>query len=59
MAAALDPSGTLPVALCGGLGEPLRRYLPGALLARVTAPQGDSANGALRLIEQHLKKAHQ
>jgi glucosamine kinase len=59
MAAALDPSGMLPVALCGGLGEPLRRYLPGALLARVTAPQGDSANGALRLIEQHLKKAHQ
>jgi glucosamine kinase len=59
MAAALDPSGTLPVALCGGLGEPLRRYLPPQLLARAIAPQGDSANGALRLIEQHLKKKAQ
>lgn len=59
MAAALDPSGQLPVALCGGLGEPLRPYLPQALLARVVAAQGDSAKGALRMIEQHLKKAHQ
>jgi glucosamine kinase len=59
MAAALDPSGTLPVALCGGLGEPLRAYLPRELLARVVPPAGDSAKGALRLIEQHLKKAHQ
>jgi glucosamine kinase len=59
MADALDPSGALPVALCGGLGEPLRRFLPQALLARVVAPRGDSANGALRLIEQNLKKANQ
>jgi glucosamine kinase len=59
MAAALDPSGTLPVALCGGLGEPLRPHLPQDLLARVVAPRGDSAKGALRLIEQNLKKAHQ
>jgi len=56
MANALDPSGTLPVALCGGLGEVLRAYLPPHLLARVVAPQGDSASGALRMIEQHLKK---
>jgi glucosamine kinase len=59
MAAALDPSGTLPVALCGGLGEPLRGHLPQELLARVSAARGDSAKGALRLIEQHLKKAFQ
>jgi glucosamine kinase len=59
MAAALDLSGALPVALCGGLGEPLRPYLPKALLARVVAPQGDSAKGALHLIEQTLKKAQQ
>jgi glucosamine kinase len=58
MAAALDPSGALPVALCGGLGEPLRRHLPHDLLARVVAPRGDSANGALRLIQKNLKKAH-
>jgi glucosamine kinase len=59
MAAALDLSGALPVALCGGLGEPLRPYLPKALLACVVAPQGDSAKGALHLIEQTLKKAQQ
>jgi glucosamine kinase len=57
--AALDPSGALPIALCGGLGEPLRPWLPHELLARVAAPLGDSAKGALRLIEQHLKKAYQ
>lgn len=59
MAHALDPSGTLPLALCGGLGEELRPYLPAQLLARTVSPQGDSASGALRMIEQHLKKASQ
>lgn len=52
----LDPSGTLPIALCGGLGEPLRAYLPPALLQRVVPPKGDSAAGGLRLIQQHLKE---
>lgn len=56
MADALDPSGTLPIALCGGLGAPLRPYLPAALLARSVTPQGDSAAGALRLIQQRLKE---
>lgn len=55
MAEALDPSGTLPLALCGGLGAPLRAYLPSALLARSMAPQGDAASGALRMITMHLK----
>lgn len=55
MASALDTSGKLPVALCGGLAAPLRPYLPAALLARVVAPQGDSAAGALRLIQQRFK----
>jgi glucosamine kinase len=59
MADALDPSGTLPLALCGGLGQPLRDYLPAALLARCVAPQGDSAAGALRMIQLHLKEAQQ
>jgi glucosamine kinase len=59
IANALDPSCELPLALCGGLGELLRAWLPPALLARVVAPQGDSASGALRMIEQHLKKAKQ
>lgn len=56
IADALDPSGTLPIALCGGLGEPLRPYLPGALVQRIVAPKGDSAAGGLRLIQQHLKE---
>ena len=55
MADALDASGTLPIALCGGLAAPLRPYLPHALLPRLVAPQGDSAAGALRLIRQRLK----
>lgn len=59
IAKALDPSEQLPLALCGGLGEVLRAYLPAELLARVIAAKGDSANGALRLIEQHLKKKAQ
>ena len=49
MAAALDPSGALPVALCGGLGQPLRDWLPDALRTRLRAPLADSAHGALRL----------
>ena len=56
MANALDPGGALPIALCGGLGAPLRPYLPAAVLARSVAPQGDSAAGALRLIQQRLKE---
>jgi glucosamine kinase len=56
MANALDPSGALPIALCGGLGAPLRPYLPAAVLARSVTPQGDSAAGALRLIQQRLKE---
>jgi glucosamine kinase len=58
-AAALDPAGELPLALCGGLGEYLRPYLPPDLLARCAAPHGDSANGALRMIELHLKEQDQ
>jgi len=58
IARALDPSGTLPLALCGGLGEALRAYLPAPTLARCTPPQGDSAAGALRMIELHLKDAN-
>jgi glucosamine kinase len=50
IARALDPAGTLPLALCGGLGAALRDFLPPALLARTTPPQGDSAAGALRMI---------
>lgn len=54
IARALDPDGHLPLALCGGLGAALRDWLPPALAARARAPEGDSARGALRLIELHL-----
>jgi glucosamine kinase len=55
IARALDPAGTLPLALCGGLGAALRDFLPPALLARTTPPQGDSAAGALRMIMKEIQ----
>lgn len=54
IARALAPDGTLPLALCGGLGAALRDWLPPALAARARAPEGDSARGALKMIELHL-----
>jgi glucosamine kinase len=54
IALALDPDGTLPLALCGSLGTALRDYLPQGLAARARAPLGDSAAGALRMIQLHL-----
>ncbi|WP_020652473.1 BadF/BadG/BcrA/BcrD ATPase family protein [Massilia niastensis] len=59
IARALDPSGALPLSLCGGLGEPLRTYLPAATLAHCSPPHGDSAAGALRMIALHLKDTQQ
>lgn len=55
IAAALDPSGTLPIALCGGLATPLRPFLPDHLLIRVVDAHADAAAGALRLIRQRLQ----
>jgi glucosamine kinase len=55
IAHALDPENELPLALCGGLGAALRDFLPSGLLARVRPPQGDSAQGALRMIAAHLQ----
>lgn len=54
IASALDPHGSLPVALCGGLAVPLRAWLPDALVHKVVPAQGDSAAGALRLVRQRL-----
>ena len=59
IARALDPAAELPLALCGGLGQVLRAYLPPELLARTVAPHGDAASGALRMIEQHIEKGVQ
>ncbi len=55
MADALDPSLTLPLALCGGLGEPMRPFLPSDLRTRCSIPQGDAASGALRMISLHVE----
>ena len=55
IALALDPSGSLPIALCGGLATPLRSYLPDDLLGRVVDAHADAAAGALRLIRQRLQ----
>jgi glucosamine kinase len=55
MAGALDPSLTLPLALCGGLGEPMRPFLPPALRTRCSIPQGDAASGALRMISLRVE----
>ncbi|WP_028446034.1 BadF/BadG/BcrA/BcrD ATPase family protein [Chitinimonas koreensis] len=54
IADALDPVHRLPLALCGGLAEALRPWLPAALLNRARQPQGDSADGALHLIRGRL-----
>lgn len=56
MAQALNPDGSLPVALCGGLGQALLPYLPAELAAQVSKPLGDSASGALILVSQQIKK---
>nr|WKF57727.1 Glucosamine kinase GspK [Paraburkholderia busanensis] len=49
MIAALDPSASLPVAMCGGLGAPLREYVPQVYQARLREPLADSARGGLQL----------
>lgn len=54
IARALDPARELPVALCGGLGVPLRPYLPPDLMQRAVEPRTDSTTGALCLIQRHV-----
>ncbi len=56
MANALDPSGIMPIALCGGLAEAIWAYLPETLLQRVMKPVGDSAVGALILVKNQFMK---
>lgn len=56
IASALDPSATLPLALCGGLANALRPYLSPAFAERALAPLGDSAFGALCLVKQSMEK---
>lgn len=55
VAHALDPSGLMPIALCGGLAAPMSEFLPQQLRARVVTPKADAAAGALQLIRQSLQ----
>ncbi|MFP3567264.1 BadF/BadG/BcrA/BcrD ATPase family protein [Paraburkholderia sp. SIMBA_030] len=56
MIAALDPSASLPVALCGGLGAPLREYVPQVYQSRLREPLADSAHGGLQLAQREAAR---
>jgi len=56
MATALDPSATLPIALCGGLSKPIREFVPAHLQARLRPPLADSAHGALQLAQREAAR---
>jgi glucosamine kinase len=52
---ALDPAGTLPLAITGSIGLRLKPRLPDRLRCRLAEPAGDSADGALWLAARVLK----
>ncbi|CAG9194427.1 N-acetylglucosamine kinase of eukaryotic type [Paraburkholderia tropica] len=53
---ALDPAASLPAALAGGLGQPLREWVPETVRERLRAPLADSASGALRLAQREAAR---
>jgi glucosamine kinase len=53
---ALDPSGKLPAALSGGLGQPLREWVPQEVRERLRAPLADSTSGALTLARREAAR---
>lgn len=53
---AMDPDGALPLAISGSIGLRLASRFSGIIQARCVKPVGDSADGALRLIEQALSR---
>jgi len=54
IAAALDPEGALPLAVCGSIGAQLLPRFAASIRARCVDPAGDAADGALRLVRQAL-----
>ena len=54
LAHALDPTGALPVAVCGSVGQRLAPRLPAPLRARCIEPAADAAQGALWMLQAHL-----
>jgi glucosamine kinase len=55
MALAMDPGGTLPLALCGSIGQQLKPRLSKATLARCVDARFDAPYGALLLIRKALE----
>jgi glucosamine kinase len=54
IAAALDPQATLPLAICGSVGQKLLPRFDAALRARSVEPAGDAVDGTFRLLRQSL-----
>jgi glucosamine kinase len=54
MARALDRSGQMPVALCGGVAAEILPYLPENLRLRVIRPHSDGVAGALILLRNYF-----
>ena len=52
IARALDPRSELPTALCGGLGQALRDWLPPGFRQQLVPPRGDATRGALLLLQR-------
>lgn len=55
LAEALDPDGTLPLALCGSVGRQLQSRLRMTLRERLIEPRVDAVQGAIILIKEFLK----
>jgi glucosamine kinase len=54
LADALDPSGALPLAVCGSVGQRLAPRLPVPLRQRCIEPAADAAQGALWMLQAQL-----
>ena len=55
LAAALDRTLTLPIALCGGLAQAYLPYLPPSLLNRIVPAHGDAVAGALLMMKTSIE----
>lgn len=56
LAQALDPEGSLPLALCGSVAVRLAPDFSATLRARCVSPLGDSADGGLHLVRSALQR---
>lgn len=55
IALAMDPGGTLPLALCGSIGQQLKPHLTRTTLARCVDARFDAPYGALLLVRKALE----